>query len=448
MCRLRSSTGSSNSVSGATSSTAPGSGTTGGSANNTNSNNLVSMTWYAGWHGGDQYFPLKDVSWNKYTHITYSFAVTTPDVNTVSLADSDEELLPQFVQQAQQNGVKALVTVGGWTGSQYFSTAVGSEENRTAFVKTMVNLVNQYNLDGLDFDWEYPGKQGMGCNMIDEANDSSNFLSFLQALRATPEFKNRTITAAASLTPFAANGQPMSDVSAFAKVLDWVAIMNYDVSGTWSNGVGPNAPLNDTCAPPDQQQGSAVSAVKAWTDAGMPSNQLVLGVASYGHTFSVPQSDAFSSSSTDPSTNSAAAQQPSGTKLIAAYPQFNKAAAQPQGDEWDVSSPPGVDQCGNQSTGGFSGVFDFFGLIDAGYLDGNGTVNGNMGLGFRFDECSQTPYVYDPQKQIMVSYDDPKSFAAKGKFIVDSGLRGFAMWEAAGDKNDLLLDSIRSSMGV
>jgi len=48
--------------------------------------------------------------------------------------------------------VKALVAIGGWTGSRYFSTNVGSAQNRTAFVKTIVNLVKKYNLDGVDFE--------------------------------------------------------------------------------------------------------------------------------------------------------------------------------------------------------------------------------------------------------------------------------------------------------
>ena len=43
----------------------------------------------------------------------------------------------------------------------------------------------------------------------------------------------------------------------------------------------------------------------------------------------------------------------------------------------------------------------------------------------------------------MISYDDVKSFAAKGEFIRSHGLRGFAMWEAGGDLNDYLVDSIR-----
>ena len=33
---------------------------------------FVSAAWYAGWHTDD--FPLSDVSWDKYTHLTYSFA--------------------------------------------------------------------------------------------------------------------------------------------------------------------------------------------------------------------------------------------------------------------------------------------------------------------------------------------------------------------------------------
>ena len=49
--------------------------------------------------------------------------------------------------------MKALLTIGGWTGSQYFSSAVATEVNRTAFVKTVLNLVDKYDLDGLDFEY-------------------------------------------------------------------------------------------------------------------------------------------------------------------------------------------------------------------------------------------------------------------------------------------------------
>jgi GH18 family chitinase len=37
--------------------------------------------------------------------------------------------------------------------------------------------------------------------------------------------------------------------------------------------------------------------------------------------------------------------------------------------------------------------------------------------------------------------------AAKGQFIEDAGLAGFAMWEAGGDSDDILLDAIKSAVG-
>ena len=45
----------------------------------------------------------------------------------------------------------------------------------------------------------------------------------------------------------------------------------------------------------------------------------------------------------------------------------------------------------------------------------------------------------------MISFDDARSFAAKGAYIAKTGLRGFALWEAGGDYKDILLDSIRKT---
>lgn len=47
----------------------------------------------------------------------------------------------------------------------------------------------------------------------------------------------------------------------------------------------------------------------------------------------------------------------------------------------------------------------------------------------------------------MVSYDDPKSFTAKGNFITQNKLLGFAMWDSRGDHKDVLLDSIKAAVG-
>jgi chitinase len=42
----------------------------------------------------------------------------------------------------------------------------------------------------------------------------------------------------------------------------------------------------------------------------------------------------------------------------------------------------------------------------------------------------------------MISFDNAESYAAKGSYVKNAGLRGFSMWEAGGDYNNMLLDSI------
>jgi chitinase len=142
-------------------------------------------------------------------------------------------------------------------------------------------------------------------------------------------------------------------------------IMNYDTWGFWSASVGPNSPLNDSCALPADQQGSAVSAVHSWSKAGFPVSQIIFGVPAYGHSFHVNQSSALDASGN-----------------INLYAPFDK-SQQPAGDAWH-STAGGGDVCGNPN----GGIFGFWGLVDAGFLQCDGTVA--TGIEYVFDSCSMT----------------------------------------------------------
>ena len=52
------------------------------------------------------------------------------------------------------------------------------------------------------------------------------------------------------------------------------------------------------------------------------------------------------------------------------------------------------------------------------------------------------PFLYNISTGVYVSYENDLSFAVKGRFIHSAGLKGFAIWEAGGDSNDTLLNSI------
>ncbi|KAJ7797115.1 glycoside hydrolase superfamily [Mycena olivaceomarginata] len=261
-------------------------------ASATKGNSMIASAWYAGWHMliQDPAFSLSQVSWNKYSQLNYAFARTTGDVRVVSLNGSSPEVLPQFVSIAHANGVKAKVSVGGWTGSRFWSSNVATPQNRTLFVKTLVDL--------------YPGAS---------------------ELRADPIGSKLILSAATSITPFIDSDGNPSDVSGFSEVLDYIAIMVYDLGGPWSSAVEANAPLNDSCAPSAYQNGSAISAVHAWNAAGMPMDQI---------------SDAFTDGCSQ--------------TQLALYVPFNVSDA-PVGDSWDGAAGP--DECGflkSKGLGGFS----------------------------------------------------------------------------------------------
>lgn len=141
----------------------------------------------------------------------------------------------------------------------------------------------------------------------------------------------------------------MDDVSEFAQYLDYIEIMNYDIWGPWSPTAGPNAPLNDTCVANNETQavGSAVSAITTWTGAGFPLDQIVLGVAGYGHSYDVNHTAAFGVENWNAKQN--------GLTLNSSYPGFD-VTAQPGGDLWD--DMPQIDVCGTYAGWGY--VFFFF----------------------------------------------------------------------------------------
>lgn len=273
--------------------------------------------------------------------------------------------------------------------------------------------------------FEYPAKQGLGCNAI-SVNDTANFLTFLQELRATPAGASYYLTAATSLFPWNdATGAQSTDLSGFADVLDYLMIMNYDIYGAWASTAGPNAALKSSCDARNVM-GSLELGLAAWTAAGVPASKLVLGVGAYGHGFSVAPSDAF----------------PNGTTTLDMFPAQNS-SNRFQGSSWD-NDPP-VDDCGNAQPP--SGTYQFWSMIEeAGFLTTAGEPAANITAGW--DDCAKMPAVYDSARQIFVSYDDARSFALKGQTILAEGMAGFTLWEAGGDYQDILLDSIRSATGL
>lgn len=256
--------------------------------------------------------------------------------------------------------MKAILSIGGWGGSRYFSSSVTSSSARTTFINSVLNYVSIYGLDGIEFDWEYPGTQGEGDNIV-SSSDAGNFVLFLEALR-TAAPSGLIISAATSLGLW--TGLTNANVQSMNSVLNYIGmdhhhcqpirmndeldfpleIMNYDIWGSWSGMVGPNAPLVDSCS--SYQDGSATYALNAWSAAGFSTSKMILGVPSYGHSYYVTNANAYDSSGE-----------------LAQYPAFS----------------------------GYDEDVQFSGVVDGGWLNEYGTVS--EGIDYRFDTCSMTVHI-------------------------------------------------------
>ena len=224
--------------------------------------------------GESKYMAPDVVPWDLLTHVCFAFGTIGSDY-TLNITADALTLMEATFSAATAHGVKPILSIGGWGyGSSMYSDMVASNDTRATFIDSLHTFVDQYNISGLDIDWEYPGRESDASVPYNETTDIPNYEIFLQELR--DEFgTNVTLSAAVSaLTPFS------DDVSVFAELFDFVCMMFYDfASGPDFNNTVSDAPLRGS---PSCEQGVAV-----WNEAGFPSSKMVFGIPSYGRSFTL-----------------------------------------------------------------------------------------------------------------------------------------------------------------
>ncbi|KAL6895403.1 glycoside hydrolase family 18 protein [Trichoderma longibrachiatum] len=173
---------------------------------------------------------------------------------------------------ANSTGFKRILSFGGWS----FST---SADSAPIFRH---GTIKQYNLDGVDFDWEYPGAPDLP-GVISSPNDGANYLSFLKDIRAIlPTGKSLSTAAPASF--WYLKGFPIASMS---KVLDYIVYMTYDLHGQWdynSSFANPGCPSGN-CLRSHVNLTETEYALSMITKAGVPTNKIAVGIAGYGRSF-------------------------------------------------------------------------------------------------------------------------------------------------------------------
>jgi len=304
---------------------------------------------------------------------------TTPEEGVKPLDNwsTEEDFYGCFGQflKLKRQGKKfnLLLSLGGWSKSKYFSSAV-LEENRSNFVSNLINIFEKYPIFcGVSLDWEYITDDGQNYgNAGNEARpeDADNFRLFVQLLRSRLDREGKSqykITVPCSANPEMAKKMKLQQLHPYIDVFD---LMHYDFSdGNWGETTTAH---HTNMRKSTYSRFSVEESTEAYLAEGVPPNKIMVGVAFYSRGFS-------------------------------------------------NSSGPGTSASGGSADMSWEkGVVDYKDLPKPGATE------------YWDSEC-MAPFSFDPSRKIYNSYDNVNSVYEKCKYVWDKKLKGCLVWEASGD---------------
>ncbi|CAB3250873.1 unnamed protein product [Arctia plantaginis] len=309
------------------------------------------------------------------THINIGFARIVN--KQITLDDYQYKTIRNVVKLKQKNpGLKILLSVGGSGNDNGFSDMVVNHASRKIFIKSIKSILRNYSLDGIDLDWEFPAvhREKIG------ARERQHFSQLLREIRMEyyREKRNYILTIAAAAPEAIVN--LAYDIDQVNQYVDFVNIMTYDYH--FYNKYTPFTGLNSPLYPRSSEQMYLATlnvnyTVHMYLDKGLDRSKIVVGIPTYGHTFSLVN------------------------------------ANNPR-----VGSP--ASGFGSLSTSGFINYPDVCVLVQN-FTD----------VSVVQDNEAKVPYMY--RNTDWVSYDTPQSVVEKANFIRENNLRGAMIYSLNAD---------------
>ena len=316
--------------------------------------------------------------------------------------DEAAKKLKQLVAQRKSHPhLKVMIACGGW-GADGFSDMAHTAENRSKFIQSVIKFNKEFQLDGLDIDWEYPGIPA--AKTMARKEDKQNFTLLMKELREGLSTLNRQQTisfASAGWKPYYKN----IEVTEVMKYVDFINVMTYDQIGATAPVTGHHTALGmieeeDLDGTPaaeylkkrkeraakrggTYQPRSVERIVDYCIELGISPNQIVIGAAFYGRAWKGV-----------PPENNGLYQSNKGSFIgWSAYNQIRK----------DFESDKNYKRY--------------------------------------WDPIAKAPYLYSKTDSIFITYDDTVSVKLKTDYAIKKKLGGIMFWELGNDtkeKNSLL----------
>ena len=188
---------------------------------------------------------------------------------------------PKFLRQLvslklEKPELQVIAAIGGW-GTDGFSDAASTPTSRYNFAREAKKLVDQYGLDGIDIDWEYPGSSAAGIKSSPQ--DRENFTLLLTALRDVLGDDAWISVAGTGENEYI---RTSAEIDKIAPLINYFNLMSYDFTAgeTGDNGRKHQANLypSNLSLPGYSVDGMVNNLI----NAGMPAEKILLGVPFYG----------------------------------------------------------------------------------------------------------------------------------------------------------------------
>ena len=355
------------------------------------------------WYDRGRLVNPSTIDYSKYTVINYAFFSPEKD-GAISLFDplADKTILlgkineaapkayrknkkivsrwhvanTSLVNKAHQNGVKVLISIGGWTMSENFSIIAASEKKRQRFARNCGELIRIYNIDGIDIDWEYPGYK----TQKGKAADKENFTLLIADIKRVFDILEKQSGKQLLLTAdFGAGASHMANIEweKVSPLLDHINIMTYDFYGSRPSRTNHHSPLY---APKRGVEGYDLdsSIRRLMATYHVPSYKINIGLAFFGRTqITKGKADIH-----------VASYRKTDTKI------FSK----------DKGTPN--------------------------YYNISASINK---FNYRWDEYAEVPYLKGKKSHTFVTFEDERSIKKKAQYILDNNLAGAIVWDITGD---------------
>ena len=197
------------------------------------------------------------------THINYAFGRVNNSFDGITIAH--EQRFREIAALKKINPrLKVVLSVGGW-GAGNFSEMAADPNLRKRFAKDCKRVMDEYGIDGVDIDWEYPTQSV--AKISSSPDDTKNFNLLMRDIR-------KYIGKRGILTAATVSSADYIDIGTCIKYMTYVNVMAYDMG----NPPHHHAALYSSKI---SARMTGDKAVKRHMELGVPKDKLVLGMPFY-----------------------------------------------------------------------------------------------------------------------------------------------------------------------